>query len=209
MYYPVSDASDIGTTIVSLRCPNCRQIGSYQPLPGVSDSRIGGGIIVGSRSCPNPECLAHMFVIFNNQRERLASYPPERIDFNVENIPEPIIESFTEAITCHAHHCYVASAIMVRRTLEDLCDTEDCEGNNLHARLLDLGSKIVLPQALLDGLQVLRWLGNDAAHIESRTFEDIGQNELDIAIRFTKEVLKATYQYESLLGDLESLRAEE
>jgi hypothetical protein len=41
-----------------------------------------------------------------------------------------------------------------------------------------------------DGLDDLRLLGNDAAHIESKEFDAIGQEEVEIGIEFTKEVLK-------------------
>ena len=55
----------------------------------------------------------------------------------------------------------------------------------------------------------LRLLGNDAAHIEANTFEQIGKEELEISIDFTKEILKAVYQYESLLERLRSLKKQE
>ena len=57
-------------------------------------------------------------------------------------------------------------------------------------------------------MQELRLLGNDAAHIEADTFEKIGKDELEISIEFTKEILKAVYQYESLLEKLRSLKKE-
>jgi len=52
----------------------------------------------------------------------------------------------------------------------------------------------------------LRLLGNDAAHIEARTFNDIGKDEIEISLEFTKEILKAVYQYESLLQKMKKLK---
>jgi hypothetical protein len=49
-------------------------------------------------------------------------------------------------------------------------------------------------------------LGNDAAHIESQTFNDVGKTEVEISIEFTKEILKAVYQYEGLLSRIRSLK---
>jgi len=95
---------------------------------------------------------------------------------------------------------------MVRRTLEELCEEKGATGKNLKERIADLGSKIVIPQDLIDGMDDLRLLGNDAAHIEAQVFKQIGARELEVAIRFTKEILKATYQYTTLLNELRALR---
>jgi hypothetical protein len=99
-----------------------------------------------------------------------------------------------------------AAAIMVRKTLEELCLDRQATGNNLKERIRSLGGKVVLPQELLDGLDDLRLLGNDAAHIESQEFNKVGQEEVEIGIEFTKEVLKAVYQYSALLTRLRALK---
>jgi hypothetical protein len=52
----------------------------------------------------------------------------------------------------------------------------------------------------------LRLLGNDAAHIESQEFNQAGPEEVEVGIEFTKEVLKATYQYSALLNRLHGLK---
>lgn len=135
-----------------------------------------------------------------------ASYPPERLDFDATNIPASITKALEEAITCHANECFIASAIMVRKTLEELCHERGATGANLKERLRNLGSKVILPQELLDGLDDLRLLGNDAAHIESQEFNAVGKEEVQIGVQFTKEVLKAVFQYSDLLVKLRSLK---
>jgi hypothetical protein len=100
----------------------------------------------------------------------------------------------------------VASAIMVRKTLEELCKERNATGPNLKERIKALGTKVVLPEDLLVGLDDLRLLGNDAAHIESVEYERVGQEEVEIGIEFAKEVLKAVYQYAALLTRLRALK---
>jgi hypothetical protein len=107
-----------------------------------------------------------------------------------------------EAIACHASQCFVASAIMVRRTLEEICHDRGAQGANLKDRITSLGSQIVISKELLDGLDDLRLLGNDAAHIESVVFVQVGKEEVELAIAVTKEVLKAVYQQASLVKRL-------
>ena len=116
------------------------------------------------------------------------------------------MKSLEEAITCHANQCYTAAAIMVRKTLEELCTVQNSSGGNLKQRITALGANVILPPELLEGLDDLRLLGNDAAHIESQAYNKVGAEELEVAIEVTKEVLKAIYQYSALLSRLKALK---
>jgi hypothetical protein len=152
-------------------------------------------------------CRAHLFFVWDHAASRVAAlYPPELIDFDTTNIPASVSKATGEAIACHSIECYTASAIMVRKTLEELCHDQKAKGGNLKERLRDLGTKIVVPKDLLDGLDDLRLLGNDAAHIESQEFTTVGEEEVEIGIEFAKEVLKATFQYSKLLKKLRALK---
>jgi hypothetical protein len=62
------------------------------------------------------------------------------------------------------------------------------------------------PPELFDGLDDLRFLRNDAAHVEPQVYNQIGKEEVEVGIEFAKEALKATYQYNKLLQKLRSLR---
>lgn len=194
-----------GHVKTKLDCPHCRVRGLFEPL-GQHDVQVDNlGTACGQRKCPNPECNGHVFVI-NRQAELIASYPPSRIDFNTESIPASIVSTFEEVITCEANDCYVASAIMVRRTLEEICADQGATGNNLQKRIEDLSTKIVIPKELKDAMTELRLLGNDAAHVEAKDYDKISDEELSVAIEFAKELLKSIYQYKSLLGRLIGLK---
>lgn len=201
----VNSAQSAGTP-ANIRCPGCGQLGSFELLIGnSSDFVLDRAVRIGERRCPNPECRTVLFVVWqNNQIARL--YPALRIDFDKTNVPPRIVSALEESITCHANECFVAAAIMVRKTLEELCRDRGAQGKDLKERIQDLGTKIVLPKELLDGLDDLRLLGNDAAHIESREYDQIGKEEVEIGIEFAKEVLKATYQYSALLNRLRGLK---
>jgi len=162
-------------------------------------------VTVGLRRCPNSACYAAAFVVYSSGK-LVESFPAETIDFDSTNIPAGVVSAFEEAIKCHATQCFVAAAIMVRKTLEELCRDRQATGGNLKERIRALSTKIVLPQDLLDGLDDLRLLGNDAAHIESQEYAKLGKEEVEVGIDFAKEVLKAVYQYSALLSRLRALK---
>jgi len=204
MRIKVNQVTQLQPQYLSARCPHCGNEATFDPI-GLNDINVDGTHVVGQRRCPNPECKGHIFVV-TEAGKIVTAYPPIRIDFDKENIPENVLSSFEEAIACHSSSCFIASAIMVRRTLEEVCVDKEAKGKNLKERIKALESKIVVPKELLEAMDELRLLGNDAAHIEAQTFGKISEEELEIAIEFTKELLKALYQYTSLLGKLRALK---
>lgn len=193
------------------KCPACGHDATFTKIGGLQDIFIpvkipGKSLYLGQRMCPNPSCFNHIFFIQAVGGEILATFPPLRIDFDSKGIPPNILAVFEEAVACHANQCFIASAIMIRKTLEEICKERGSSGNNLKERINALGNKIVIPKELLEGMDELRMLGNDAAHFESQVYDKIGKEEVDIAFEFTKEILKAVYQYEHLLTKLRSLK---
>jgi hypothetical protein len=158
----------------------------------------------GLRICPNPECREIVFVTV--QGDNVISYPPERLDFEPTDIPPKILVSFEEAITDHANRCFRSAAIMVRRTLEEICADRHATGPNLKERLKALGSLIVVPKELLEAADELRLLGNDAAHLDAQVYDDVGKDEVEAGISLCKEILKAVCQLSSLVQRLRALK---
>lgn len=193
-------------TAVTLRCPGCRHVGTFDSFTNVHDLRVGNEAL-GQRRCPNPTCRNHVFFVWSIQSNKLVvAYPAERIDFDTTDVPTEVREALEEAISCHAAGCFRATAIMVRRTLEELCKNRGATGPNLKERIKGLSGKVVLPTDLIDALDDLRLLGNDAAHIESQEYNAVGQAEVEVGIAVAKEVLKAVYQYATLLKQLKALK---
>lgn len=201
---------------VNLRCPHCRHVGSFGGLANCSDvswsvtwldhdgRKIGKVAHAGMRRCPNLSCYSLVFVA--KMGDELVSFPPEVIDFDATNLPPDILGSLEEAIKCHAAGCFRAAALMVRRTLEELCDDKSAAGNNLKARIAALSTVALIPAELLSAADELRILGNDAAHIEAKDYDKIGAEEAELAIELAKELLKAVYQYTSLVSRLTALK---
>ncbi len=182
-------------------CPYCRSKAVFFIIG--DDISISQRYTAGQRVCP--DCQGHLFVVLEWDK-LFRAFPPLRIDFDSQDIPETIVRSFHETLSCHAHNCFVSAAIMVRRTLEEICADRGATGRDLKARIADLKGKVVLPNELFEAMDELRLLGNDAAHIEAKSYEFIGTEELETAIQFTKEIMKGVYQYKGLLSKLRALK---
>ena len=196
---------------LALRCPECRRVGTFESVKGIQDIGLAVGnrveSLFGHRVCPNDECLRLVACVVDMRSGKLLqSYPAEKIDFDVSNLPAKVLATITEAVTCHADGCYVAAAMMIRKALEEVCEERGAVGDTLFARLAALKSRVVLPVELLTALDDLRLLGNDAAHVEAKTYDSIDRNEVEAAMEVTKEILKAVYQLESLVARLRALK---
>lgn len=223
LFYKInSSASAInGNSIVNMRCPACGRLGAFHGLESGVDQRWAefpagpiprGGqqalhnYTIGYRVCPNPSCRNVVFFV-QDKDLLVETFPPEVLDFDSSNLPPSIAASLEEAVKCHAAGCYRAAALMVRRVLEELCDDKKAAGSDLKKRLAALGGTITMPPELLAAADELRILGNDAAHIEARTYDKIGRDEVEVAVELAKELLKAVYQYGSLLEKLKKLKS--
>jgi len=208
---PLSNLGNTTPPTVNCRCPHCGHAGSFSgigpnDISWTAQSAVGPTTVSGRvRQCPNPGCRSLVFVVARPGKLEV-SYPPQVIDFDSTNLPEPILATLEEAIKSHAAGCFKASALMVRRLLEELCSNKGVTGNDLKARLAALGQSVVIPQELLTAADELRILGNDAAHVEAKAYDAIGSNEATLAIELAKELLKAVYQYSSLVSKLKALK---
>lgn len=187
-------------------CPFCASRSTFHSIGqdhqfGQNDERTG----IGFRYCANEKCKAVLTVIFKKGKV-MRTYPGLSMGINVANVPASVADAFKEAEACMANNCFVAAAIMIRKTLEELCNERGAMGKNLFQRVEEIIQKTLLPKALAEAMHELRLLGNDAAHIESKSFETIGNDELRLSMEFTQEIVKGIYQYDALLERLRSLK---
>ncbi len=204
--------------IASIRCPICRHQGAFHGWNDVRDIKwaqstteedkaknIVSTFFAGVRMCPNTFCQAPVFVIMM-EGEVVKVYPPEVLDFDTTSLPPHIASTLEEAVKAHSAECFRASALMVRRVLEEVCKDKEANGKDLKARVAALGGAALIPKELIEAADELRILGNDAAHVEARAYDQIGKVEIEIAIDLSKEILKAVYQYSVLLDHLTNLK---
>ncbi len=195
---------------LTIRCPNCHRLGTFQLISSDVELQIDDDKVVSTRQCPNETCANLVFFVYSaSTLEIVASYPIERLDFDIENIPPLVANALEEAITCHANEAYMAAGMMVRRALEEGCRERDAQGKDLYHRIEELKNRVVLPKELFDAMHRIRLFGNDAALIEAETYHRVSREEVEVAIDLSKELLKAVYQYSNLVERLERLSSEQ
>jgi len=177
------------------------------------------------KKCSNPDCnqvVAFLFLLNANITGCDIDGEPEyeqdivyiktlpEVDniVYIEHVPANINNSFYEAQKCFQTGCYMASAVMIRKTLEELCEDKKIKGKNLEQKINNLISANLIPEELGNDLHELRELGNDGAHIELKNFDKISNKEVKAAIEAVKSVLIMLYEskgnYKTAMDKLKS-----
>jgi hypothetical protein len=97
-------------------------------------------------------------------------------------VPHRLRNVHAEARRCFGVQAYTAASVMVRRTLEGLCEDHGVEARSLVEGLRALAAKGLVEGRFLEWAQELRVLGNNAAHFTGGMIsrEDAG-DALDLA----------------------------
>jgi len=186
-------------------CPHCGRAVRFLPVGNQHvdrDSTNAGCALV---CCPVPECSCVSYVEFVGQYV-VRVMPEARRQFPDVKVPPIVHAAFDEALVCASHGCNIAAAMLVRRTLECLCEDRGAPGGSLRDRVEALRSKVIIPEELFKAMHDIRLLGNDAAHVESKDYTGIGKPETDAALALCEQLLMATYGYSGLLAKLGALK---
>jgi hypothetical protein len=207
---------DVNLSPLSIRCPHCRELGSFdvvrakavgfQKRGNIGTTPAAEIYSASVRICPNVKCFGLVFAI-QRGGELVELVPPQLLDFNLENLPPLCQTTLKEAVACHGAGAYRASAMLVRRLLEEICELNGAEGNTLHTRLSELRKLIILPESLFEAMNEPKALGNDAAHVEAKAYDSIGREEAEDSIELAKEILKALYQLKGLVARFQARKS--
>jgi hypothetical protein len=184
-------------------CPYCGYTGGLAPLS--EDTVIGHNTFISVRRCTNDECRGVVFY-YRGREGNVKTLPYRSIDGSKADIPSGVRNALEEATICHFNGCYVAAALMVRRALVDLCDNAGVADGDLSHRLALLGKTLVIPPELLAGLRDLPMLADTAVSSESAIYRTVSREEVQLGIDCAQALLKALYEYKSLVGRLEALK---
>lgn len=131
--------------------------------------------------CKNP-------VLVHNEGETIYPHPlPPSPD---KRIPQAIRKDLKEAKVCFSVSAYRACAVMARRALQAACLDKGALGKRLIDQINDLASKGIITKDLKEWADVVRWVGNDAAH---PTAEEVTQNDADDVLKLAEQFLHVLY----------------
>ncbi|QNI38497.1 DUF4145 domain-containing protein [Edaphobacter sp. 4G125] len=109
------------------------------------------------------------------------------------HVPDSIKKAFKEAVACFKAKAFTASAIMCRKTLEGLCAEHGIKAPNLSQSLKKLKDNQIIEARLFEWAEMLRTLGNEAAHgVECTISKEDCQDTLD----FTEALVQYVFTYQ-------------
>jgi hypothetical protein len=187
------------TEWVSIYCPFCHKHTSLRPAP-VNYERVQYGStyrgttgalwekdkgitwwIGVCNSCKEP-------VLVLNNGERIYPFPlPSSTD---DRIPEHIRKDLDEAKISYSVKAFRASAVMSRRAIQTACLDKGATKIKLVAQLHELSENGVITKDLKEWADVVRWVGNDAAHPDKHPVTE--KDALDI-LNLAEQFLHVIY----------------
>jgi len=127
-------------------------------------------------------------VLVHNKGDRIYPYPlPSPTD---ERIPENIRKDIHEAKMCFSIGVYRACAVMARRALQTACIERGASKGRLVEQLEELADKGIITKDLKEWADVVRWVGNDAAHPGS---EEVKKEDAEDILKLAEQFVHVVY----------------
>jgi len=120
-----------------------------------------------------------------------------------ERVPPGIRQSVTEARNCFEAGSYLATAVLVRRSIEGLCADQGANHKMLHRALQDLVGREVIDARLLEWADGLRVLGNIGAHF---TKQSVSKQDASDAIDLIEALLDYVYVFAAKFEEFKARR---
>jgi hypothetical protein len=114
-----------------------------------------------------------------------AIYPNPLPSPTDHRIPKDIGDDLTESKFCFSIGAFRASAVMARRSMQSACIDKGAKKKNLVDQVDELKNNGVITNDLKEWADVVRWVGNDAAHPNKDIVEkDDAKDILELAEQF-------------------------
>lgn len=183
-------------------CPFCDKpvLANVQGTYVESDGHENPSFLYTLASCQS--CNSGLLLMQYEDSEGYS--PPERVYPNSDQrtlsgtIPEQLRREHEEARSCFKAHAYTATAVMVRRTLEGVCQDQGITRRQpLFASLRDLHEAGKIEGRLLEWAEALRALGNQGAHFTGmKVSREDAADALALAEALLDYMYVLTAQYE-------------
>jgi hypothetical protein len=191
-------------------CPKCGEPSKSSVHGRVSayDSDAGLPMEFAFLQCGRNECQEPMVQLREDyglgfvDDKPIVYYPaPRRLS---SAVPGPLRNAFNEARTCFEAKAYLATLVMVRRTLEGTCADQGSTKRNLVSSLKDLQSQGKIDGFLAEWADLLRIVGNEGAHFSFSG--SVTAQDAEDALDFAEALLDHLYVLRARFDDFKSRR---
>lgn len=172
----------------SIFCPNCHQLTSLSLVKNQLDSPCSYAPSIGilwwigiCNGCKEP-CLVL------NEASRV--YPNPLPSNTSTLIPQHLREDLIEAKQCFAVGCYRACAVMARRCVQNTCIDKGAQSSNLVQQIQELTQLGVITKDIEEWAHVVRWIGNDAAHVNK---DPVLKEDAEDCLQLAEQLLHVVY----------------
>ena len=181
---------------ISIYCPHCQihtalsvakaeysgQYGGRSYTPAIWNNPKGESWWIGiCNNCQNP-------VLVKNEGEEIYPYPfPSPTD---SRIPDPMKIDLMESKLCFSIKAFRACAVMARRTMQNACINKGATKKNLVDQIKELQINGTITNDLKEWADVVRWVGNDAAHPNG---DNVEQDDAEDILNLAEQFLQVLY----------------
>jgi len=119
------------------------------------------------------------------------AYPSPMPSPTDDRIPNPMRSDLVEAKVCFSAEAFRGCAVLARRAIQSACINRGAgKRKKLELQIDGLYAKGVITESLKKWAHVVRWIGNDAAHPDSRAVEKKDAEDIQ---KLAEEFLNAIY----------------
>ncbi|WP_437932571.1 DUF4145 domain-containing protein [Sorangium sp. So ce291] len=129
-------------------------------------------------------------------------YPTATRPVDLE-LPPKVMESYTEALKCESAGAWLATAVMVRRTLEAIGKEFDPKAKRLFDGLRSMQQQGLISEELYQWGDELRFLGNIGAH---PTEQLISEQDAKEALEFLGAIVETIYHLRDKFKKMQARR---
>jgi Domain of unknown function (DUF4145) len=181
-------------------CPHCTIASLQLPVPSPTLVVLSDSLTSESNAllqCQN--CFGVTLVVAaRDNRTAVVTYkenhPVENPETSTDKtIPPGVRDDYVEALRCRSVGAHKASVVMCRRSLQSSCKNLGAEGPNLIRQIDDLAVKGTITAALKNMAHEIRKLGNEGAHPDEDGLGDVGKEDADDIIEFTRQYFEHVY----------------
>ena len=192
----------MNNTPISIYCPFCHRFTSLTPADGYATPQYRGQTVIAlwkrnpndqwwigiCNNCHNA-VLVHDYEHYGDKHRDIYPSPlPTPTD---ERIPEHIRKDIDEAKLCFSVGCYRACGVMARRAIQNACiDKGAGKNKKLIEQIEELANKGVITNDIKEWADVVRWVGNDAAHPDKN---EVTKEDAEDILKLAEQFMQVIY----------------